>query len=62
MKAYNFNDLSANTLHWSSSMPGLHIPTHMALTVIQTLDFNRICNELTGKKTIKEMFQIVFCG
>lgn len=57
LKAYNFNDLSATTLDWS---PGLYVPVYMVLTVLQTLDFNRISNELKGKKTVKEMFQIVF--
>ena len=60
MKAYNFNDLSATTLDWSSSIPGLQVPAEMVLCVLRSLDFNRICDKLKGKKTVKEMFQIVF--
>lgn len=52
-KAYNFNDPSAATLNWSSSMPGLCVPTAMVLAVLQTLDFNRICHELKVKKNCK---------
>lgn len=60
LKAYNFNNLSATVLDWSSSLPGLCVPVYMVLTVLQTLNFNRICNELKGQKTAKEMFLIVF--
>ena len=59
LKAYNFTDPTATTLDWTSSMSGLHIPTTMVLTVLRTLDFDRICSELTGKRTIQEMFKIV---
>ena len=60
IKRTNFNDLSASTLDWSSSMPGLTVPAEMVLTEIRMLDFNRICSELKGKKSVKEVFQIVF--
>ena len=60
MKGTNFNDLSASTLDLSSSMPGLTVPAEMVLAEIRMLDFNRICSELWGKKSVKEMFQIVF--
>ena len=60
LKAYNFTDPPATTLDWTSSMQGLHVPATMVLTVLRTLDFDRVCSELTGKKTIKEMFKIVF--
>ena len=50
MKAYNFNDLSATALDWSSSIPGLQVPAEMVLCVLRSLDFNRICDELKGKK------------
>ena len=60
LKAYNFTDPTATTLDWTSSSPGLYVPSIMVLTVLRTLDFDRICSELTGKKTIKEMFKIVF--
>ena len=32
----------------------------MVLTVIRMLDFDRICSEPVGKKTIDEMCKIVF--
>lgn len=35
MKAYNFTDPTATTLDWSSSMPGLHVPASVVLTVIR---------------------------
>ena len=60
LKAYNFNDPTAAALDWLSSMPSLHVSSHMVLTILRTLDFNRICSELVGKKTVKEMFVIVF--
>ena len=53
VKVYNFTDPTATTLDWISSMSGLHVPATMVLTVLRTLDFDRICSELTGKKTIK---------
>ena len=57
LKAYNFTDPAATTLDWTSSSPGLYVPSIMVLTVLRTLDFD---SELTSKKTIKEMFKIVF--
>ena len=53
VKVYNFTDPTAATLDWISFMSGLHVPATMVLTVLRTLDFDRICSELTGKKTIK---------
>ena len=60
LKAYNFTDPTATTLDWTSFMQGLHVPATMVLTVLRTLDFDRICSDLIGKKAIKEMFKIVF--
>ena len=57
LKAYNFTEPTATTLDWTSSLPGLYVPSIMVLTVLRTLDFD---SELTSKKTIKEMFKIVF--
>ena len=57
LKAYNFTDPTATTLDWTSSSPGLYVPSIMVLTVLRTLDFD---SELTSNKTIKEMFKIVF--
>ena len=57
LKAYNFTEPTATTLDWTSSSPGLYVPSIMVLTVLRTLDFD---SELTSNKTIKEMFKIVF--
>ena len=50
LRAYNFTDPTATTLDWSSSTPGLYVPASVVLTVLQTLNINRICCELVGKK------------
>ena len=55
-KAYNYEDITATTLDWSSSSPGLTVPSQMVLTVLQSLDFHRICSELVGKKRWKEFY------
>ena len=60
LKASNFTDPTAGTLDWTSSVPGLYVPSIMVLTVIRMLDFDRICSEAAGKKTIDEMCKIVF--
>ena len=57
LKAYKSTEPTATTLDWTSSSPGLYVPSIMVLTVLRTLDF---VSELTSKKTIKEMFKIVF--
>ena len=54
LKACNFTDPTATTLDWTSSMSGLHVPATMVLTVLRTLDFDRICSELTGKKQLRK--------
>ena len=51
LKAYNYEDITAATLDWSSSTAGLTMPSQMVLTVLQSLDFNRICIELVGKNS-----------
>ena len=50
LKAYNYEDITAAARDWSSSTPGLTVLSQMVLTVLQSLDFNRICSELVGKK------------
>ena len=50
----NYNDAFANTLDWSTSEMQLNVPS------IMVLEFDRICSRLVGKKTLKEMFDIVF--
>ena len=50
LKACNYEDITATTLDWSSSSPRLTVPSQMILNVLQSLDFDRICSELVGKK------------
>ena len=38
----------------------LFVNSSMVLTFVQTLNFERICGQLTGIKTIDEIFRIVF--
>ena len=33
---------------------------HSVQTFVETLDFNRICASLTGMKTDREIFKIIF--
>ena len=60
LKATNFNDISARTLDWSTSAMPLFVNSSMVLTFLQTLNFERTCSQLTGKKTVDEIFRIVF--
>ena len=60
LKACNFTDPSATTLDWTSSLPGLFVPATMVSSLLPSFDFDRICSKLTGKKSIREMFKIVF--
>ena len=60
LKATNFDDISARTLDWSTSTMPLFVNSSMVLTFVQTLNFERICGQLTGIKTIGEIFRIVF--
>ena len=60
LKACNFTDPSATTLDWTSSSPGLFVPSTMVLSSLASFDFDRICSKLTGKKSIREMFKLVF--
>ena len=34
LKAYNFTEPTATTLDWTSSSPGLYVPSIMVLTVL----------------------------
>ena len=60
LKATNFDDISARTLDWSTSTMPLFVNSSMVWTFIQTLNFERIYGQLTGIKTIDEIFRIVF--
>ena len=46
----NFNDISATTLDWSTSTMPLTVSSSMVLNFLQSLDFDRICDQLVGKK------------
>ena len=54
LKAYNFTDPTAATVDWRSSSPGLYVPSIMVLTVLRTLDFDRIFSEVTSKKQLRK--------
>ena len=56
----NFNDISATTLDWSTSTMPLTVSSSMVSNFLQSLDFDRICSQLVGKKTVKEVLLIVF--
>ena len=56
----NYNDISARTLDWSTSTMPLFVNSSMFLSFIRILDFERICSQLTGEKTVEEIFKIVF--
>ena len=60
LKACNFTDLSATTLNWTSSLPGLFVPVTMVSSLLPSFDFDRMCSKPTGKKSIREMFKTVF--
>ena len=49
----NFNDISAATLDWSTSTMPLTVSSSMVLNFLRSLDFDRICSQLVGKKTVK---------
>lgn len=56
----NYNDISARTLDWSTSTMPLFVNSSMFLSFIRILDFERICSQLTGEKTVEEIFKIFF--
>ena len=56
----NYNDISARTLDWSSSTMPLFVDPVIVSRFIWTLNFQRICGQLTGIKTADEIFKIVF--
>ena len=56
----NFNDISAATLDWSASTMPLTVSSSMVLNFLRSLDFDRICSQLVGKKTVKEVLLIAF--
>ena len=60
LKECNFTGLSATTLDWTSSLPRLFVPSTIVLSSLASFDFDRICSKLTGKKSVREMFKIVF--
>ena len=60
LKASNFTETTATTLNWSTPKYELHVSVSMVLSVILSLDFERICSQLVGKKTFSEIFKIIF--
>lgn len=55
----NFTDLSP-TLDWLIPSIRLHVPSIMVLSVLRSIDYERILRELVGEKTIPEIMTIVF--
>ena len=60
LKGSNFTDPFATTLDCSTSSMQFHVPSVMIIGFLRTLDCDRICRELVGKKTLQEIFAIVF--
>ena len=60
LKATNFNDLSSETLDWSVPSREIHVSSNIVWRFVAFLDYNKICSELVGKKSIDEMLKIVF--
>ena len=54
----NVTDFSP-TLDWFTSSMQIRVPSAMVFSFINNLDFDRICKELVGLKTPKEMIKIV---
>ena len=52
-------DLAAQSLEWFTLTMSLFVD-HSVHTFIENLDFNRICASLTGVKTDREIFKIMF--
>ena len=52
-------DLATQSLEWFTLTMSLFVD-HSVQTFVETLDFNRICVSLTGVKTDREIFKIIF--
>ena len=52
-------DLAAQSLKWFTLTMSLFV-NHLVQTFVETLDFNGICASLTGVKTDREFFKIIF--
>ena len=52
-------DLAAQSLKWFTLTMSLFV-NHSVQTFVETLDFNGICASLTGVKTDREFFKIIF--
>lgn len=55
----NFEDISVTFLDWSTSNKTKLVSSQIVLSFIQSLDFNKICGELVGKKTVSEILLII---
>ena len=56
LKMTNFNDPSARTLDWSTTTKPLFVNSILVRSFIRSLNFERICSQLTGKKTVEESY------
>ena len=54
------SDPNAHPRDWSSSSIQLHFPSNIILSFLRIMDIDRICEELTGKKTPQELIEILF--
>ena len=54
------SDQNAATLDWSTSSIQLHVLSNIIFSFLRTMDIDRICEELTGKKTPQELIEILF--
>lgn len=52
-------DLAVQSLEWFTLTMSLFVD-HSVQTFVESLDFNRICASLTGVKTDREIFKIIF--
>ena len=55
----NFEDILATFLDWSTSNKTILVSSQIVLSFIQSLDFNKICGELAGKKNLSEILLII---
>ena len=60
LKMTNFNDPSARTLDWSTATKPLFVNSILVRRFIRSLNFERICSQLTGQKTVEEIFKVTF--
>ena len=48
------------SLDWSTSNMQIHVNSNLVLSLLATLDFDRICQRLVGQMSVQETFAVVF--